>query len=298
MQRGWSEYGGFPRMGGGPAPAEAHGWTVLLAVAVLLLSGALVVWQVTAPPTAERLIRAAVAAAVDPAAYVADRGDDLRAMAAEAEVVRPPGFAVPVALTAPEVAGASDDELAHLLLVRAADAVVVHGPKAFDPEGQASYSRFSRAGLLAWFIDVLRDERLHRWAGVAAFALAAATALLAAATAARAAPTRRLALVGWGFVAGTLPGAVFFGAIAFWLGRAGSDPFSRMLASIAADVFEIGRNDCLAILAGGAALVAVNRALVWAAARGGPAAESDLSESTERSSPADFGREGDAVNDP
>ncbi len=286
-------------MGGGPAPAEAHGWTVLLSVTVLLLSGAIVLWQVTAPPTAERLVRAAVAAAIDPAGYVADRGAELRAMAAESPVVEPPGFAVPVTLTAAEVSGAADEELAHLLLVRAADAVFVRGAAAFDPEAQGSYSRFSRAGLLAWFIDVLRDERLHRWAGAATLALAAAAALLAAAIAARAAPARRLALIGWGFVAGVLPGVVFFGAIAFWLDRAGSDPFTRMLASIAADVFEIGRNDCLAVLAGGAALVAVNRVLVWAAARRrGPSAESDLQEAADWPPPADSGREGDVVNEP
>jgi len=294
----WSPERALSRAGGHVPPAGPHGWTVLLTVAVLFLSGALVLWQVTAPSTAQRLVRAAVAATVDPRGYVADRGEELRRLAADGTVVRPPGFAIPVALQAAEVAGASDAELAGLLLTRATDAVLVEGPRAFDPEGQATYSRFSRAGLLAWFIDVLRNERLHHWSGVAALALAVLAAALGAAVASRAAPGRRLALLGWAFVVGSTPGLVFFGAIAFWLERAGHDPFTELVAGIAAEVFAIGRNDCAAILAGGAVLIAANRGLAWLAARSAERApEPDPTEGTEWASEADAGWEGDVLNE-
>lgn len=254
---------GVPSPGAGPEPGEPQGLAVLLAVLVLLLVGAVTVWQVTLPRNGERLVQSALAATLDPRSYVADRGEELRALAATEAVVQPPAFAVPVFLEAAAVRGASDEELAQLLLDRATDAVLTLGVDAFDPGDTASFSRLSRPGLLAWFVDVVRDEALHRWAGTAGVLLAVAVGLLGTMVTLRSPAERRLALLGWAFVAGALSGVLFFGATAFWLGRAGDDPYSRMLARVAAQVFANGRNDSLVVLVAGGVLLFAHRGIGW-----------------------------------
>lgn len=287
------------RFGPPESQSEPHGLTVLLAIALLMLVGALVIWQVTVPPTAERFVRAALAATVDPRGYVTDRGNELRALASQGPVVQPPGYAVTVYLSASEVSQASDEQLADLLLRRTADAVLLHGAAAFDAEGAASFSRFSRAGLLAWFIDVLRSETLHFWASLGAIGWSFVVAALGAMVVAKSQPHHRLRLLGWAAVAGSLPGVIFFGAVAFWLNRNGGDPFTRTLAAVAADAFEMGRNDYLIVLVGGALLVAGGRLLSWLSSRTqSPPSETYGFGTTEWRGVAELEGDREALNEP
>lgn len=225
------------------------------ALALLVLVVSLSLWQVTRPARAYELVRGAVAATLDLPRYVAERGDELRALAEQGEQFLPPAFPVEVWLTPEEVSGAADGELGELLLARATDGVYVRGAEAFDTEGAADFGRLSQPGLFDLFVDSLTGP-LGARAGLVAVVAAVVAAVAAAVAVVRAGWERALPALGWGAVSGVLPVVVLAALLQLWLTRGlGGDPYTDRLGQVFAEPFELLRNDGLAVLGAGLVLL-------------------------------------------
>ncbi len=264
-------YAGW-REGGEPVPARGERQVPALAVlswalALLVLSVSLSVWQVTRPPRAYELVRGAVAATLDVPRYIAERGEEIRALAEEGEPFPTPAFPIEIWLSPDEVSGATDAALAELVLGRATDAVYVRGAAAFVGEGTASYGRLSMPGLFDFFLDVLTGS-LGGWAGLVAMVAAVIAAGAAAAVIAWAGWERALPALGWGAISGVLPVVVLAALLQLWLTRGlGGDPYTERLGRVFAEPFELVRNDGLVFLGAGVALVVGARVLAFLLAR-------------------------------
>lgn len=154
---------------------------VLLAIAAFVLAVSVAAWQVTDEATALPMLRAALASLTDIDTVVAEEGEALRSQAQRqgAGALEVPGYPLPIALEAREVAGASDAQLRTMLLDRSAALVYAEGLRAFDRTGEQAIDRFSMEGLLEAAAGQL-SGRVHDRAGYVAALAAVVCGLLGA----------------------------------------------------------------------------------------------------------------------
>jgi hypothetical protein len=232
---------------------------VLLAALLVLLLGALTLFQATAAGTARPALRRATAALTEIDALIGQQYDELRLRAESAgpgESLRLENYPLPVDLPAEEVLGSSPESLRASILDRSAGLLYDDGTAALrDPEAGDGTGAFSVAGATDRFIGALR-QRNHDALLVAVVVLAAMCAAGALGVTLTARGFGRLGGVGIALLAAGAAYAVAGGAVR-WYAAARTDGadgeyLRRELFAIAEEFARIPIRDGLAFAALGA----------------------------------------------
>jgi hypothetical protein len=183
------------------------GSAVALFFAINALLLVLSLYQATAEGTAKHALRRAVTALVEIDVLIARDHESLRERAVSAEAgeeLRLRDFPLDVSLTPGEVLDSTPPELRAILLDRSDDRLYDEGTAALRTDGGAQPSRFSAAGLVDRWLDLLR-ERNHQVTGVLTGIAAAVCLILALALISTSRGFGRIAAVGAVTLAGALP---------------------------------------------------------------------------------------------
>jgi hypothetical protein len=163
----------------------ASQWLVGLAltVSLALLSFAVLGLQVTSQETGERIQRRAAAALTDIDQLLPNIEADLKAAAASAgeDLVRVPGYPLPIDLPRVDAESLEGNELRARLLDESAQALYEQGMSAWasgDPEARQDIDRVSTAGLVYRGLGLVQDQA-YTYFLVATILLGVLSALLA-----------------------------------------------------------------------------------------------------------------------
>jgi len=198
-----------------PATGDEHGgggrWVAGFVLALVLAAAfsALMLYLITSEGAAREAHRRIVdALAEGDALFVPERHDDflLRAEASEpGEALRYPDWPVQVTVTREEALASTPESLRTLLLDRSATALYAEGTGVLrDPEATGEPGRFSAAGIVDSFMDVLRED-MHGAAFIAMIVLFLLAAVVGGVVGMLTRGYGRVIAIGIAALAGALP---------------------------------------------------------------------------------------------
>ena len=249
--------------------------TMVLAVAVFLLVGAVSARQVTAPGPARDILESGIAVTTEIEQVIAEDHEAMRQLAesTSAATFSIPDYPLDVVLTRDEIVKSSDAELREIVLERSSGLVYANGLHAFDRTGNQSLGRFSSKRLLEFGVSQVSQGTHDRANRVAVlFLLLAAGAGCVVVLMGEG--WGRLRGLGFATLGGAVPGVIIFGLAWMAVGRVGgSDPFEKDLREIIQTTLQAPLRNYFVALALGALLVALGIAFGIIESRLAPASE-------------------------
>lgn len=249
---------------------------LLLVVALTALFVAINAVQLTSSATGQRLLRRAVATLTDIDAALPHIHSDLleeAAAGAPGDMVRVPGFPIPVEIPVAEAATLSQAELRARLLEESARQAYAQGMAvlaAADPEAQdqRNIELISTAGVIDRGLGLITSSNQTRFRIAVAVAGGLSAALAGLLLAALRSYGRLLAS-GAVILAACLPALAAAVALRFGFRTAqdGADPFTYNLLELGVDAMWVPIRNYIALAALGAALLALGVTLGWLTAR-------------------------------
>lgn len=233
--------------------------TMVLAVAVFLLVGAVSARQVTAPGPARDILESGIAVTTEIEQVIAEEHEAMRQLAesSSAATFTIPDYPLDVILTRDEIVKSSDAELRRIVLEHSSGLVYANGLHAFDRTGNQSFGRLSSKRLLEFGVSQV-SQGTHDRANLLSvmFLLIAAGAGCVVVLSGEG--WGRLRGLGFGIAGGALPGIIIFGLAWAAVARTGgSDPFEADLRDIIQTTLQAPLRNYFVALVLGALLVAL-----------------------------------------
>lgn len=249
--------------------------TMVLAVAVFLLVGAVSARQVTAPGPARDILESGIAVTTEIEQVIAEDHEAMRQLAesGSAATFTIPDYPLDVVLTRDEIVNSSDAELRKLVLERSSGLVYANGLHAFDRTGNQSFGRLSSKRLLEFGVSQVSQgthDRANRLSVLFLLVVAGAGCFVVLSGEG----WGRLRGLGFATLGGAIPGILVFGLAWFVAGRlGGSDPFETDLREIIQTTLQAPLRNYLVALTLGAVLAAMGVAFGLIESRVVPAVE-------------------------
>ncbi len=254
----------------------ASQWLVAAALIVVLVFFFLSVpgVQLTSRSTGERIQRRAVAALTDIDALMPSIQDQLHeeARKSDGDVVRVPGFPIPVDLKREDAASLEGEQLRNRIVDEAARRIYDDGMSSWadgDSQARQRIERVSTAGAVDRGLGFVRDDWHTIFIAAAVFFGLLATGLAAALMLSLRPAYVRLMALGAVLVAAALPSLAAAVAVrfAFKTAQTDADPFVDRMLALGVDTMAVPIRDYLALTTLGFAIVGVAGFFMWLASR-------------------------------